>query len=163
MPASSLPVTTPVSITTEFTIAITTPVIVEIVIPIASVTSVVVGESRATIGSATIPTTITRVMTVDKLFALSIPVRISPASSLAHRVRRRAQDQQQSHYQNSKKVVRCPKFHKSSSRKFYRPMRGMGPQQYYRSIKFSAAAVTFCRLSYYDCVPRLVPSATHGD
>ena len=74
MPASGLLVTTPVSITAEFTIAIAIPVIVEIVIPIASVTSVVVGESRATISSTTIPTTVTRVMTVNKLFALLIPV-----------------------------------------------------------------------------------------
>ena len=31
-------------------------------------------------------------------------------------------------------------------------MRGMGPQLGYDSINFSAAAVTFCRLGYYDCV-----------
>jgi len=31
-------------------------------------------------------------------------------------------------------------------------MRGMGPQLGYDSINSSAAAVTFCRLGYYDCV-----------
>jgi len=73
MPTSRLPVTTPVSIVAEITVAITTPAIDEIVaVTVAPVTSEDVCESRTTIGSTTIHTTVTRVMTVNELFALLI-------------------------------------------------------------------------------------------
>ena len=101
MPASCLPLVTPVSIVGVCTIPIATSATVEIVVTIASVTSEIVVESSATIRSASIPTTVTRVMTVNKLFALLIPVRVSVAASLAHRISRRAQDEQQPHYQDS--------------------------------------------------------------
>jgi hypothetical protein len=86
MPPSCLPVTTPGSIVAVITIAIATSAIDEFGVPMAPVTSENVGESRTTIGSTPIHTTVTRVVTVDKLFALLIPVRISPAASLAHRI-----------------------------------------------------------------------------
>jgi len=101
MPPLCLPVTTPVSILGEITIAMVTSATDEIVVPMAPVTSVVVAGSGATIGSTPIPTTVTRVVTVDKLFALFIPVRISTAAALAHRIARRAEDHQQTYDQNS--------------------------------------------------------------
>ena len=72
MPPSGLPVTTPVSIVAEITIAIATPAIDEIVVSLAPVASEDVRESRTTIGSSSIPTTVTCVVTVNKLFALLI-------------------------------------------------------------------------------------------
>ena len=154
MPASRLPVTTPVSIVAVITIAIAISATDEIVVAMSPVTSENVRESRTTIGSTSIPTTVTCIVTVNKLFALLIPVRISPAAatSLAHRICRRAEDQQQTHYQDSQKIFRCPKFHKGSSKKIIGLMRGLGPQQGKRTNKSDAAAVTFCRLGYYDCV-----------
>src|ERR1044072_5831066 len=47
---------------------------VEVAIAMSAVTPEVVIESRSTIGSPTIPATVTRVMTVNKLLALLIPV-----------------------------------------------------------------------------------------
>ena len=87
MPASCLPVTTPVSIVAEITIAIATSAIDEIVVPLSPVASENVGESRPTIGSTSVPTTVTCVVTVNKLFALLIEMRDSPATSLGHRIR----------------------------------------------------------------------------
>jgi hypothetical protein len=49
-------------------------------------TSKAVVKSRSTIRSATIPTTVTRVVTVNKLFTLLIEVRTLPDPSLAHRI-----------------------------------------------------------------------------
>ena len=74
MPPSSSPVTTPVSIVAEITIAIATPATDEIIVAIASMTPEDVCEPRTTIGSTTIHTAVTCVMTVNKLFALLIKV-----------------------------------------------------------------------------------------
>jgi len=74
MPPSCLPVATPESIVTEITIVIATSATSEVVVPIASMTPRNVCESRTTIGSTTIPTTVTRVVTVNKLLALLIKV-----------------------------------------------------------------------------------------
>ena len=100
MHASCLPVTTPVSIVAEITIAIAGSATDEIVVAMASLTPEYVREPRTTIGSTTIPPTVTRVVTVNKLFTLLIPVRVSPApaASLAHRITRRAQNRHQTHY-----------------------------------------------------------------
>jgi hypothetical protein len=88
MLTACLPVTTPVSSLPEITIAIAIPATDEIVVATASVTPENVCESRTTIGSAPIHTTVTRVVTVNKLFTFLIPVGISPApaSSLGHRI-----------------------------------------------------------------------------
>jgi hypothetical protein len=72
MPASGLPVTTPVSIVAVITIAIATSATDEIPVALAPVTSENVSESRMTIGATSIPTTVTCVVTVNKLFALLI-------------------------------------------------------------------------------------------
>ena len=72
MPASCLPVPTPVSIVAEIAIAMTTSAIDEIVVPPSPVTSENIRESRTTIGSASVPSTVTCVVTVNKLFALLI-------------------------------------------------------------------------------------------
>jgi len=72
MPPSGLPVATPESIVAVITIAIANSAISEIVVPIVSMTPGIVCESRATIGSTTIPTTVTCVVTVNKLFTLLI-------------------------------------------------------------------------------------------
>jgi hypothetical protein len=72
MPASCLPVTAPVSIVTEITIAIATSPTAEIVFTVASITSEDVCEPRTTIGSTTVPPAVTRVMTINKLVALPI-------------------------------------------------------------------------------------------
>jgi len=73
MPTSCLPVATPVSIVAEITVAITTSVIdVIVAVTVAPVASEDVCESRITIGSTTIHTTVTRIMTVNELFALLI-------------------------------------------------------------------------------------------
>jgi len=61
----------PITIATE---TISTTHTVEIAVAMSAVTSEVVRVSRLTIGSPTIPATITRIMTVNKLFALLIPV-----------------------------------------------------------------------------------------
>jgi hypothetical protein len=72
MPVSSLPMATPASIVAEITIAIAISSTDEIAVPIASMTPEVVRGSRTTIGSSTIQTTVTCVMTVNKLFTLLI-------------------------------------------------------------------------------------------
>jgi hypothetical protein len=75
MPASRLAVTTPVSVVAEITIAIATSATYEIAIAIASITpESVVRDSRMTVGSTTVPSTVTCVVTVNKLFTLFIPV-----------------------------------------------------------------------------------------
>ena len=72
MPPSFLPVATPESIVAEITIVIANSAIPEIVVPIVSMTPGNVCESRVTIGSTTIHTTVTCVVTVNKLFTLLI-------------------------------------------------------------------------------------------
>src|SRR5689334_14936150 len=102
MPPAGLVLATPVSIVGDGAIAIASSATVEIVIPITLTTYVDVVESRPTIASAIVPTTITRVMTVNKLSALFIPVRFSPASasSLGHRVVRYAKSHEETHCHN---------------------------------------------------------------
>ena len=95
MPPSHLPVTTPVSIVAVITIAMATSAIDEIVVAPSSVTSENVSESRTTIGSASIQTTVTCVVTVNKLGALLIQIRNSATTPLAHRVGRHTQHRQQ--------------------------------------------------------------------
>ncbi len=72
MPASCLPVPTPVSIVAEITIAMATSAIDEIVVPLSPVTSENVVESGTTIGSTSVPTTVACVVTVNELFALLV-------------------------------------------------------------------------------------------
>ena len=72
MPASRLLVTTPVSIMAVITIAIAISATDENIVASAPVTSENVGESRTTVGSTSIQTTVTCVVTVNKLFALLI-------------------------------------------------------------------------------------------
>src|SRR5262245_32430752 len=59
----------PITIATK---PISTADTVKIAVAIPAVTSEVVRVSRATIGSASVPTTVTRVVTVNKLLALLI-------------------------------------------------------------------------------------------
>src|SRR6185503_18453656 len=73
-PLIMLPITPiPKSITIPISISTTTNA-VEVAVTIPAMTCEDVGESRTTIGSTTIPTTVTRVVTVNKLLALLIPV-----------------------------------------------------------------------------------------
>ena len=74
MPTSGLAVPAPVSVMAEITIAIPISATDEIVVAIASMTPESVCESRTPIGSSPIQTTVTCVVTVNKLFTLFIPV-----------------------------------------------------------------------------------------
>jgi len=62
---------------------------IEVTITIPAITSEDVCDSCPAIRSATIPTTVTRVVAVNKLPALPIKVRGPVTTSLGHRVRRR--------------------------------------------------------------------------
>ena len=73
MPPSCLAVMSPVSIA-ELTIAVSTSPSVVIEVAIASITPVRVVELRSTIASATIPPSVTCVVTVNKLFTLPVPM-----------------------------------------------------------------------------------------
>jgi hypothetical protein len=105
----------PVSIVAEITITITTSVIDVIEVAVATMTPEIVCEAGAAIRSTTIHTPVTSVMTINKLLALLIPVRISSTTSLGHRIGRRGEKYSQAHYQNSQQGFRCPKFHQRSS------------------------------------------------
>src|SRR6185503_19399757 len=72
-PSVVLPITIPKSITIPISISAPTDAIV-IAVTIPAVTSEDVCESRTTIGSTTIPTSVTCVVTVNKLLALLIPM-----------------------------------------------------------------------------------------
>src|ERR1041385_4832911 len=94
-----LPVTIPKSITIPISISTTTDAIV-VAVTIPAVTSVDVCVSRTPIGSPPLPTTGTRVLTVNKLLAILLPMRTSPptATALRHRVRGSAEENHQTHY-----------------------------------------------------------------
>src|ERR1700752_4189199 len=94
-----LPSATPTSVPIAIVTTSTFPS-VEIAITVPAIASEDIAETEIPISirSPTIPATITRVMTVNKLLALPVPLRHPPATSLAHCIGRQSDTQQQTQH-----------------------------------------------------------------
>lgn len=118
---NALPASAPATIIVPIPVAMTAPAFepigsVKAVAPVEAVASVEVAVAAMApenvakavtpipIRSAAIPATITRVVTVNKLFTLLIELPGSPATSLGHYVSGHAENQQHTHCDNAKQV-----------------------------------------------------------
>src|SRR5689334_4883723 len=100
---NALPVTSPVAMVVVVTVTTPSAAFPAIGIAVASVTSEV-RKSRAPVGSATVPTPITCIMTVNEFRTLLVPVSVSTSASLGIRIHRYCKDHQQTYCHNPKHI-----------------------------------------------------------
>src|ERR1700752_53230 len=101
---SVLSIPAPASVVFPITTSVTASAAdrVEITIAVAAMASEDIGETAISIWSSTVPTSITRVMAVNKLLALIEVATSAPPAPLAHGISRHANQYHETQNKNSK-------------------------------------------------------------